>query len=278
MSGKAVHHTQVQKGVAFLLNFAPRSWSTRDDMFLRLSQAFRARDVAPVVVTSEPLPDLLASRYCAAGTQLEVIKYGKGVAHCLIELRRVVKEHSITMVYIRHFNAFTGLPWLVWALGVRDIVLSDAEGGLLRATSWKKALLRFRMRLLTHPTTRLTAISHFVKRRLVDLGIREDKIEVIYNGVDTRRFCPNPEARAEWARRFPIRRDEVILATASALLPIKDIPSIVESLGLIISRGVSARLFVAGEGPLRAELEELSRKLGLAERIYWLGYVDDPGL
>jgi glycosyltransferase involved in cell wall biosynthesis len=36
------------------------------------------------------------------------------------------------------------------------------------------------------------------------------------------------------------------------------------------------RLAILGDGPLREELQALARELGIAARVDWLGYVDNP--
>ena len=36
------------------------------------------------------------------------------------------------------------------------------------------------------------------------------------------------------------------------------------------------KLVIIGEGPLREELQALAQDLGIAARVEWLGYIDDP--
>jgi glycosyltransferase involved in cell wall biosynthesis len=228
------------------------------------------------LVTSEAAPDSWHRRFEAAGAKLEVINYERGLLPYARGLRQVIRKDSIRTAHIRYFTASTALPWLVRLLGVRDIVLTDAESGVLGQVWWRGALLRLRARAVTYPVCRFVAISEFVKRRLVSLGIADERIVVIHNAVDTRHFRPDSDAKSQWRRRWAIPAGDVVLATASALEPRKNIATILESVALLTRRGVAVRLFIAGEGSLRTELERLSERLGIADRTYWLGYIATP--
>jgi len=45
---------------------------------------------------------------------------------------------------------------------------------------------------------------------------------------------------------------------------------------VLAQRGLRAHLIVAGDGEMLEELKQLSRKLGIADRVHWLGLVPDP--
>jgi glycosyltransferase involved in cell wall biosynthesis len=129
---------------------------------------------------------------------------------------------------------------------------------------------------MTSPVTQVIAISEFVKRQLVAAGVPSRKLVVRYLGVDTKRFVPDPQARREWAQQFPIRREEVILSTVSYLRPFKNPQVLVAACQELRERGVPARLFVAGDGDMLPDLKVLADRLGVADRVHWLGNVADP--
>lgn len=107
----------------------------------------------------------------------------------------------------------------------------------------------------------LIAVSRGVARELAlhySLGRRRPV--VIENGVDTRLIRPDPsihrEPRALYVGRLGWRKGLFRLFDAIALLP----PSI--------------GLDLAGEGPLRAALEQRASRLGIRERVRFLGFLD----
>ena len=150
------------------------------------------------------------------------------------------------------------------------------NSGVFTATSWRRVLLRLRTRLMTRPATLVIAISEFVKEQLVKGGLPAPKIVVRYLGVDPERFAPERSAREEWVRKFNLGPDELILSTVSYLRPFKQPQILVRTCSVLKIRSVRARLFVAGDGEMLADLKELARLLEIEDRIVWLGNVSDP--
>jgi glycosyltransferase involved in cell wall biosynthesis len=263
--------------LAMLQDGASPIWRSTEELHLRFSQALIRRGVQPVLVFSEDPPEEVQQRYLASGVEIApAINYEKGLFNYYRQLGQIISNYSVTAVHIAFFNYFSLVPWMARLHGVRYIVHHERNGGILRAKSWKKKLLRVRTRLSTLPIRRIISISQFIGHQLAEVGVSADKIIVVHHGVDTRRFTPDRNARARLAAQFSIRPGEVILSTVSYLKPIKHLEVIVEACALLANRRVAARLFVAGDGDIRAGLEALSRQLGVADRIHWLGDVPDP--
>jgi glycosyltransferase involved in cell wall biosynthesis len=68
----------------------------------------------------------------------------------------------------------------------------------------------------------------------------------------------------------------VIVSTVSYLRPFKNPQVLVETWHELRKRDVSARLFVAGDGDMLPDLKGLAERLGVANRVHWLGNVADP--
>jgi len=260
-----------------LLDSALRTWGTREDLWLQFSRALIARGVRPVLVFSEAPVEDLRSRFLAAGVEVQAINYGKGVLHYYRELGRTIKNYSVTAVHIAFFNYFNLIPWLARLRGVRYIVYQERNPGVLQAKFWKKQLIRLRTRAAAFPMTRAIAISDFIRRQLVEVGIPDRKLSLVYHGVDTRRYLPEPSARGRLAAEFAIRPDETILATLTYMnRPHKNVDVILEACNQLTRRGLAVRLFVIGEGKMRAGLQALGQKLGIEDRVHWLGHIPDP--
>jgi glycosyltransferase involved in cell wall biosynthesis len=261
-----------------LLDCAPRAWGSREELWLRFSEALIARGVRPVIVFSEDLPGELRNRFRANGIEVEAVNYGRGVLHYWWRLGKIVRNYSVTAVHIAFFNYFHLIPWLARLWGVRYVIYQERNSGMVRATSWKKRLLRLRARVAALPMTRVMAISEYIRQQLIEAGIPARKIFLAYNGVDTQRFSPDPSARGKLAERFAVEPDETIVTSMAALLPFKHPDVIVEAWDLLVRRGVKARLFMAGNGPMRPTLEERCRQLGISGTVHWLGNVNPERL
>lgn len=264
------------RNVVLLLDSAPLTWTSQEDRHFRLCQALVGQGVTPVLVFAEPLRPHILRRLEASGAVIRVINYGRGMVHYYRELRKLVKAFSLAAAHIVFFDYFSALPWIARLTGIRRVVYEMQNSGEVQARSWKKALLRLRTWVMTYPTTRIIAISDFVRRQLVTAGVAEDKIVVRHLGVNTRRFTPDPHARADWAEQFGVRPDELILSTVAYLRPFKHAEVLVQACRELASRQIPVRLFVAGGGEMLPGLKQLGEQLGVADRICWLGNVAEP--
>jgi glycosyltransferase involved in cell wall biosynthesis len=265
-----------RSSVVFLLDSAPSTWTSQEDRHLRLSLALIRNGVQPVLVFSRPLQPEIDSKLRSSGAQVEAIDFSEGPVHYYRALRRLVRRFSVTTAHILFFDYFSAVPWIARLCGIPLVIYEMQNSGEFRATSWKRALLRLRTKVMTKPVRRVIAISEFVKCQLLAAGVPSEKIVVRYLGVDTERFVPNSQAREEWAERFSIRSDEMILSTVSYLRPFKNPHVLVAACKELGERKVPGRLFVAGDGDMLPDLKALASRLGVADRVHWLGNVADP--
>jgi len=263
--------------LAMLLDCALRTWGSREDLWLQFSQALIARGVRPLLVFSETPVEDLRNRFRASGVEVEAINYGKGALHYYRELGPLVRKYSVSAVHIAFFDYFSLIPWLARLSGVRCIVYQERNPGVLQARSWKKQLLRLRTRAVALPMTRVIAISDFIRHQLIEVGIPERKVSLVYHGVDTRRYSPDPVARARLTTEFAIRPEEIVLTALTYMnRPHKNVDTILEACSQLKRRGLPVRLFMIGEGQMRPELQALGQKLGIEDRVHWLGHIPDP--
>ncbi|WP_127501038.1 glycosyltransferase [Actinoplanes solisilvae] len=117
----------------------------------------------------------------------------------------------------------------------------------------------------------LVVVSDAARRSLRDAGVlpRPERAVTIPNPIDL--AAVRELAAAPPARQFP--EGEVLVACFARLHPQKDHRTLLRALELLPAR---FRLLVAGDGPLRAELEELAGRLGVAGRVDFQDAVDNP--
>lgn len=262
--------------IAFLLDSAPRTWSSQEDRHLAICRALADRGSRAVLVFASELPVPIQQRFTEAGVSTATINYSKGPAHYYKELRKLIADNSIECVHIIFFDYFRAIGWLSKLSGVKSVIYEMQNGGVFKAKSWKRRLIHARNRLMTAPYVRVIAISDFIKGQLVEGGVPKEKIVVRHLGIDTDRFKPQPLQRDQLILKHSIRPDEVLLSTVSYLRPIKSPEIIVRAMGVLAERNVPVRLFVGGDGEMLEELQQLSANLGVEDRIHWLGLVPDP--
>lgn len=96
-----------------------------------------------------------------------------------------------------------------------------------------------------------------------------DKLAVVPFGIDLGPWLdPSPEAK-EAAKRFRATYGQPLWLLVGRLVYYKGIDQALYAL-----KRVPGKLVVVGEGPLRRELGELAERLGLSERVIWVGRLD----
>ena len=128
---------------------------------------------------------------------------------------------------------------------------------LLESVRWNRALLG-------SATDCFIAPSEFLKTMMVRGGFPTEKIRVLNNFIDPQKIAA---IQSEGVTRRSAA--EPYFAYAGRLSPEKGVRTLVEA---AVKAGVSLK--VAGDGPLRAELEELAR----GSRVEFLGSLDPAGV
>jgi glycosyltransferase involved in cell wall biosynthesis len=117
----------------------------------------------------------------------------------------------------------------------------------------------------------LVTVSEALRDRLVELGVERGQVHVLRNGVDLARFAPAPDRDAVRSR---LGVTGVVLLAVGNLVPEKDHALAIAALAKL----ADATLLVAGDGPLRAELEQRAARAGVASRVRFLGSVPQGAL
>ncbi|MBI2827570.1 MAG: glycosyltransferase [Planctomycetia bacterium] len=105
------------------------------------------------------------------------------------------------------------------------------------------------------------------------VGLPRERIEVVANGVDTDRFQPAGNRRAEERAAFGLPSGGLLLGMVARLVPVKNHAGVLEVVARLRSQGLEVALALAGDGPLRDELAQLARELKIADRVHFLGDV-----
>lgn len=111
------------------------------------------------------------------------------------------------------------------------------------------------------------AVSESTRRDLLELGVSEDRLAVIHNGLDHERYRPASEK--------PDSRDSAPnVLWLGRLQRYKSLDTLLDAAALWHRPRPELRLRIAGEGPERSRLEERVADLGLRERVEFLGFVE----
>jgi glycosyltransferase involved in cell wall biosynthesis len=131
---------------------------------------------------------------------------------------------------------------------------------------------RIGYRLSSRLPDRVSAVSRAVAEAHREAGmVRPETLVAIPNGIDTEAFRPDACIRKKVRRELELH-DEFLWLAVGRLERVKDYPTLLQAMTGIPD---SARLLIAGSGPLEHELRTLAERLGIEERVRFLGFVPD---
>jgi glycosyltransferase involved in cell wall biosynthesis len=121
--------------------------------------------------------------------------------------------------------------------------------------------------------TRVTiAISHHVRSFIQEVRLtRAPRIEVVPYGIDASRWQLSAAEHARARAALDLEPGDIAVGIAARLIPGKGHASLLAAHVLAARRSPRLRLLVAGEGPLRAQLESEAARLGNGT-VQFLGY------
>jgi glycosyltransferase involved in cell wall biosynthesis len=215
--------------------------------------------------------DALADHFLQRGIKIKFFGQGKFNPFTLISLIKVIRREKIHVMHVQGYGALTfgrlariltGVPILVhfhdtslyypWVQRVADRVLARfTDAGLAVSNSVKK---------------------FWIEKKRVP-GLNPDKIKVMHNCVCLDEFTiPDPEQIEIEKKRWGLNPDTKIVGTVTRLFESKGNRYILEAAVEILRTFPDTVFIIVGDGPRRSHLEDLARRLGIAEKVIFTGF------
>ncbi len=200
---------------------------------------------------------------------LSLASQAAGFINCRTRLGAIVQDFQ---PHVIHANSLiSALVATTWRFGMPPVIFHARDLSLPhRSTQWAAS-----------GAASIVAISECVKEAVIKIAPDEaDRVEVIYNGIDTEAFAPvRPPEKVREA--LGVTADEILIGNVGQLLPWKRQDVFIRAASIIAEQLPHARFLIVGadlfgENPdYVASLRELADDAGISERIIWAGYRDD---
>jgi len=191
-----------------------------------------------------------------------VVRLSRAIRELRID---VVQAHTFgTSVYASLAGAVTRVPTVCTLHGRVDLALSDR----FRKTKW--AIIRL-------GATRVIAVSTALREELLQSApaFPADRVDVIYNGVDTTVFHPGYDAdrRAE----LGVGPGEILVGAVGNVRPVKGYEVLLEAAAALAGRGLRCKFAIIGQTNNAAyeQLRARSTALGLDDVVRFAGFRRD---
>ncbi len=193
-------------------------------------------------------------------------------------LRRVIRDHAIDLLHAHQYTPFFYAA-AARRLGRRPVILFTEHGRHYPDyRRWKRVLAN---RWLLKGHDRITAVGNWTRQCLIDHeGLPAERIEVVYNGIDPRKFTLiTAERRQAMRTRLGLAAETPVILQVARFHPVKGHATILRAVAELTQQSPEAAarpvLLLAGDGEKRREMEALAQHLGIASQVRFLGVRQD---
>jgi glycosyltransferase involved in cell wall biosynthesis len=235
--------------------------------FLQLVRALAADGTAVWVAAQPGGPFEDGVR--AAGAIFEPVRMTSRVGlRTIVRLRRIVSTRRVGLVHSQGARAdfltrlaLLGLP----APRLVSTVQMPVDG--FDVSPWRRVVYRVFDALGRGRVDRFIVVSRVLEHRLTaDRRIPSRRVALVANGVETDRLNPAVRQRMAGPARRALGVDETtpLIGAAGRFVAQKGFGDLVGAMRHVLTRVPTARLAIAGEGPLRDALAARARTSGLS--------------
>lgn len=208
---------------------------------------------------------------------------GKWDIIALIRLIRFIHREKINIVHTSLYISNTfGRIAAILARPVRSLISNGARVPII--ISWEHGEILGEQparhyivdRILARFTDCITACSKASKEKIIEKeNIPASKIRVIYNCVDLAKFNASTTT-ATIREQSGIKPDEILIGTVAHLMDEKKGQGyLIKAMPQIIKVYPKARLLLVGEGPSKSDFIQMTKSLGIEDKVIFTGFRRD---
>ncbi len=170
---------------------------------------------------------------------------------------------NLTLLIIRHF--LKGNPKII----IREA--NTPSMNLNQLSPIKKILFKYMYKKLYPKADLIIAQCKDMKNDIVNtFNVKENKIKYIYNPLDIE-FIKEKKKDEN-----PYDSNKINLLAVGRLTYQKGFDILINAFNLVINNIPRVQLTILGEGELKQELQNQARKLGILDKISFIGFKDNP--
>lgn len=187
------------------------------------------------------------------------------------ELQKIVKQYQVDTFVVHHASPILHMYMMAVKWQYRKLITVAYAHGLAEVMYRKdeKKGVFFRKKVLQQSLKKanyVVAVSDTVKKSLIqEYKISQETIEVIYNGVDLKRFS---------SKSMHDTNDSLNLIYVGRLIENKGVQLILQAVTLCESEP-NIHLSIVGDGSYKQNLKELVKKLEIEDKVDFLGNRND---
>ena len=190
----------------------------------------------------------------------------------IIKIAKFIKKEKVDLVHshLLDMNIYSALAAKL--AGVPHLATEHGDIHHISKKSWK---LIYKMKLLSLLTNKLIAVSKFTADKAEKIaGIKREKIEIIYNGIDIKRFRKHPE-RSLMRSNIGISKNVPWIINIGNLYPVKGQIHLIRAFAAITKDFPEAVLSIVGRGDMKETLSKEINRLKIEHKVILHGFRHD---
>ncbi|MBI3466163.1 MAG: glycosyltransferase [Planctomycetes bacterium] len=199
----------------------------------------------------------------------------------LKELLRILREQQIDILHCHCYKS--DLYGLILSRYYKMKLVTTAHGPLasLRffwaSQNWRVRYIydQLDLRFLMKRFDAVLMVSESMRKAIAKYGVDQRKLIYVKNAIDSQYFRSGHSGNPELRDRYGIPRDATVIGAVGRLNGEKDYPMLLRAAQLLLKDRQDLWFVIAGDGPIRAQLQGQAKKMALAERVLFLGNLQD---
>ncbi len=187
------------------------------------------------------------------------------------------KKYDIVHFHGASLPLFVCLPFLkVMGKKVIAKVLASGLGTEAGSLKGRYMFLGNLLALIAKKADAFIAISREIEEGLKSDGVPQERIHLITNFVDSERFSPAGREEQEALRRELSFEGKTVINFTGRIVERKGLYLLLNAAALNEKLFSSGLIVVAGTGPDEGRIKELAKRLGIKEKIRFIGHSNMP--
>ena len=190
----------------------------------------------------------------------------------VLKIRKIIKRENPEIIQCHGTRAaFWGRLAVIGLKNKPRIVYTLHGFHIIRRNFFARRILLFIERFLNKWTNVLVCVSEADRGLVLKYKtISQEKIRVIRNGINIRKFQVEQDRVMKTKKELGFG-DDFVISAIGRLHPQKDFSTLLKALRIVVDRIKNVKLLIIGDGPLKQNLKEEARSLGIEECVRFLG-------
>lgn len=191
----------------------------------------------------------------------------------------LLKNNSFDIIHA-HSPSLCGIPALLTAKRYKIPIIYEIralweeaaiESGRFRKNSLKYRISKFIEKNLFQKVDAVITICQGLKDNLIQRGIKEDKIFVMPNGVDTAKFIPQQKDK-ELIEEYQLQ-EKIVLGFIGSFYKFEGLEFLIRAVPNILKEYKNIKILLIGEGEDEKRLKEITQRIGIQDKILFIGKI-----